>query len=456
MARLVPKPPDWHRHYVVLPAQAVSSVPVRPPSARPEPNRHTRWLLPLLLPFVAVAQTHLDHRDEALAAYARKDYAAALTATEAALALRPDSPRYLRQLAALSALMQNAPAAIGYLERIVALGVSADVERDRDFASLQGTPAFRRVLAALAANRAPQGAAEVLAELPGRTGLVEGIAFRERTGELFLGDVHHRCVWRRDATGKVERFSAEDEELLGVFGLALDETRGLLWAATTALPEMEGFTAELEGQAALAAFSLTTSELVRVVHAPVDGRPHGLGDLTIAPDGTVYATDSKSPVIWKLAHGAEELQVVADSPVFGSLQGLVLEDRILLVADHAHGLFTVALDSGDIRAVPPPPGATLVGLDGLVAIPGGVVAVQNGVEPQRLLRLTFAPGFGALTRLQVLAAGQPHLTDLALVTLVKDHPTVIAGAGWEDYDSSRMKSPPAHTVRLFQAPIPVE
>lgn len=440
----------------MLSAQTVTPVPVRPTSVRPAPDWRPRWLLPLLLPFVAAAQTHLDHRDEALAAYARRDYAAALTATEAALALRPDSPRYLRQLAALSALTGNASAAIRYLERLAALGVSADVERDRDFAALQGTPEFRRVLAALAANRAPQGAAEVLAELPGRTGLVEGIAFRERTGEFFLGDVHHRCVWRRDASGKIERFSAEDEELLGVFGLALDETRGLLWAATTALPEMEGFTAALEGQAALAAFSLATSELVRVVHVPVDGRPHGLGDLTVAPDGTVYATDSKSPVIWKLAPGAEELQVVADAPVFASLQGLVLEDRILLVADHAHGLFTVALDSGDIRAVPPPSGTTLVGLDGLVAIPGGVVAVQNGVEPQRLLRLGFAPGFSALTRLQVLAAGQPHLTDLALITLVKDQPTVIAGAGWENYDPSRMKSPPTHTVRLVQAPISVE
>lgn len=452
MARLVPKPPEWYRDNVVLSAQAVSPLSLRRPSA----GWRSRWIAICLFPLAGAAQTHLDHRDEALAAYARKDYAAALTATEAALALRPDSPRYLRQLAALSSLTGNAAAAIRYLERLAALGVSADVERDRDFAPLQGTPEFRRVLDALAANRAPQGAAEVLAELPGRTGLIEGIAYRERTGDVFLGDVHHRCVWRRDASGRVERFSAEDEELLGVFGLALDEPRGLLWAATTALPEMEGFTADLAGQAALAAFSLASSELVRVVHAPVDGRAHGFGDLTVAPDGTLYVTDSKSPVIWKLAPGAEELQAVADSPIFASLQGLVLEDRILLVADHAHGLFTVALDSGDIRAVPPPPGATLVGLDGLVAIPGGVVAVQNGVEPPRLLRLTFAPGFGALTRLQVLAAGQPHLTDLALVTLVKDLPTVIAGAGWDGYEPARMKAPPAHTVRLFQTPLSAE
>lgn len=414
------------------------------------------WFLPLLLPFAALAQSHLDLRDEALAAYERKDYATAAAATEAALALRPDSPRYLRQLAALSALTGNAAAAITFLQRLAALGVTADVERDRDFASLQGTPEFRRVVDALAANRTPQGAAGILAELPGRTGILEGIAYRERTGDFYFGDVHHRCVWRRDRAGKVDRFTVDDEGLLGIFGLAVDETRGLLWAAMSAVPEMEGFTPELDGQAALAAFSLATSELVHLVPVPDDGRAHGLGDLTVGPDGTVYATDSRAPVIWKLSPGAEEPQVVAQSPTFGSLQGIVLEDRILLVADHANGLFTIALDSGRINALATPPQTTLVGLDGLVAIPGGVVAVQNGVDPQRVLQLTLTPGFTSVARVRVLAAGQPHLTDLTLLTLVNEQPTLIAGAGWEGLEGARTKTPPIHPVRLFQVSLLIE
>ncbi|MBL9210052.1 MAG: hypothetical protein JNL92_06265 [Opitutaceae bacterium] len=430
--------------------------PPRPRPARSLRGRLARWVVPALLPFAAAAQSHLDLRDEALAAYQRKDYATAQSAIEAALALRPDSPRYLRQLAALSALTGKASAAIAHLQRLAALGVTADVERDRDFASLQGTPEFRRVVDALAANRQPQGTATVLAELPGRTGIIEGIAYRARTGEFFLGDVHHRCIWRRDRAGRVDRFTVDDEGLFGIFGLALDETRGLLWAALSAVPEMEGFTAELDGQAALAAFSLATSELVHLVPVPDDGRAHGLGDLVVGPDGTVYATDSRAPVIWKLAPGAEEPQVLAQSPAFGSLQGLVLEDRILLVADHANGLFTVAVDSGRINALATPPATTLVGLDGLVAIPGGVVAVQNGVEPQRVLQLTLTPGFAAIERVRVLAAGQPHLTDLALITRVDELPTLISGAGWEGLEGARTKTPPIHTVRLFQVSLSIE
>jgi sugar lactone lactonase YvrE len=311
-----------------------------------------------------------------------------------------------------------------------------------------------RVLHLFSRNRAAQGEAEIIGELPGRTGIIEGIAFRARTGDLFLGDVHHRCVWRRDRTGQVARFTADDEELLGIFGIAIDETRNVLWAAMTAVPEMSGYTAEQKGQSALAEFNLTTSELNRVIPVPGDGRDHGLGDLTIGPDGTVYATDSKAPVIWKLSPDAEELEKVIESPVFSSQPGIVFEKGLLLVADYANGLFTVNLATGNITALPPPKNATLIGMDGIVAIPGGIAAIQNGVEPQRVIRVALSPELSAVTAVTVIAAGLPNLQDLALITLVNDRPTLVAGTGWELFDAAKAKQPPAHTVWIFQTPLP--
>ena len=145
----------------------------------------------------ADSAAHPALRRSAEAAYQRKDFAAARDAYAAALALRPDSPRYLHHLAATQALTGRPDEALATLHRLTALGVATAVERDPDFASLQGTPAFNAVRTALAANREPQGQADLLVELPGRTGLIEGLAFRDRTGDLFLGDVHQRCIWRR-------------------------------------------------------------------------------------------------------------------------------------------------------------------------------------------------------------------------------------------------------------------
>lgn len=414
------------------------------------------FLLAGFLPAAEPApKTHLDYRKEAVAAYQRKDYAAARKALLAALELRPDSPRYLHNLAAVCALTGDEKAAIDYLRRLAALGVVTAVERDADFASLQGKPDFARVLQQLAANRDPQGEAEVFAELPGRTGIIEGIAYRPRTGDVFLSDVHNRCIWLRDRSGRLTRYTEEsDEELLGFFGLAVDEERNALWATMTALPEMSGFTAEMKGRSALVEFDLTTSRLRRVIPVPGDGRDHGLGDLLVARDGTVYATDSMAPIIWQLVPGEAELVKFVESRDFGSLQGMVHSDRTLIVADYTNGLFAVDTQDGTVRAFAPPANATLLGIDGLLAIPGGILAVQNGVTPQRVLRLALSPDLKSITQVSVLAAALPNFTDLTLTAAVEGRPAVIAGAGWDLFDSARAKAPPAHTVRIYHLNLP--
>lgn len=404
----------------------------------------------------AASSSHTSFRRTAEAAYQRQDFAAARDAYAAALALRPDSPRYLHHLAATQALTDRSDDALATLQRLTALGVAPAVERDSAFASLQGSRAFNAIRTALAANREPQGSADLLVELPGRIGIIEGIAFRDRTGDLFLGDVHQRCIWRRDRDGRVTRYSAEDEELFGVFGLALDETRQTLWAATSAVPEMSGFTPEQKGRAALAAFSLVTGELLRVIDVPSDGRDHVLGDLIVAPDGTIYATDSTAPIIWRYLPGGEEMDKLVEYPDFVSLQGLVLTNRTLIAADFANGLFAIDLSESApvVRAFTPPPNATLVGLDGLAPAPDGLFAVQNGVSPQRLIRVGLSSDLTALTSVTVLAAAFPHLDDLALVTLVNGRPTFIANAGWENFDAAKSAHPTAHSVRIFQTTPP--
>lgn len=398
----------------------------------------------------AWAQSHTDYRTEAEAAYHRKDFPAALAATRSALELRPDSPRYLHNLAALSALTGDEPGAYDALRRLAGLGVVTAIERDPDLAVLQGTPEWRRILDLFAANREPRGEARRVAELPGRTGIIEGIAYRARTGDVFFGDVHHRCIWRRDKEGSFTRFTAENEELFGIFGIALDESRSVLWAATSAVPEMQGFEPAMKGHAALVAFELATGEIKHMVPVPDDGRPHQLGDLCVAPDGAVYATDSASPIVWKLIPDAEEPQKIVDVPALSSIQGIVYERGTLLISDYANGLFTLVPGTGRLAALKAPANITLLGLDGLVAIPGGLVAVQNGTNPQRVLRLALTPELNKLTSVDVLASGLDDFRDLGLVTLVDDRPTFIAHAGWDAFADGKPKPGRGQPVRVLQ------
>ena len=89
-----------------------------------------------------------------------------------------------------------------------------------------------------------------------------------------------------------------------------------------------------------------------------------------------------------------------------------------------------------------------------MAVAGGIVATQNGVEPQRVIRVALAPQLNAITDVVVIAAGLPNLTDLGLLTRMNDRPTFVAGAGWDGFDPAKHPHPPVHTVRIFQVTLP--
>jgi hypothetical protein len=244
----------------------------------------------------AAAQAMALARDAAKAAEA-KDVATYLSKMEAAVALRPDFPRMLVNLAAAQVANERPGEALATLERLAALGLSSPVEKSEEFAALRGRPEFKAVVAKLAANARPSGEGNIAFSLREVTGLIEGITWRAQTGEFFFGDVNGRAVWVRakgpkDKEATLRRFTPEGDELLGVFGLAVDETAGVLWAATSAVPGMRGFTPDQDGTAALAEIDLQTGAVRRViplVRTAGDQQSHVLGDLALAPNGDMIA-----------------------------------------------------------------------------------------------------------------------------------------------------------------------
>jgi sugar lactone lactonase YvrE len=390
------------------------------------------------MPALAVAPsvTARKYYRDASGALEDKNYEVALGLLEKAVALRPDHPRYLGALARLQALNDRPFDAIASLNRFARMGVFLDPREDESFASVQGYADFADVVQRLHANREPVGAGKLLFELPAMTGIIEGIAFRAKTGEYFFGDARHRCIWIRRPDGTVQRFSPADAGLLGVFGLTIDEARGSLWAATSAVPEMDGYGPADRNRAALVEFAFADGKIRRLAALPADGAGHLLGDLALGPDGTVYATDSLAPVVWRLPPGAAQPERWVESDEFQSLQGLavVRDGKALLVSDYANGMFVIDLAARVVRSLAPPPDTTLVGIDGIAATPdGSVAAVQNGIEPRRVVRLWFDAAGRTVTKLEVLERGHPAMADPTLGVVAGDRFVFIGNAGWDRF-----------------------
>jgi sugar lactone lactonase YvrE len=301
-----------------------------------------------------------------------------------------------------------------------------------------------------------KGEGRIAFSLPGVTGLIEGIAWREKTGEFYFGDVNGRAVWIRNAAGTLRRFTPEGDDLLGVFALAVDEARGALWAATSAVAAMRGFESSMDGTAALAEIDLESGAIRQVIPVPGGGRDsHVLGDLALAPDGTVYLPDSGAAVIWRLSPGATTLERLAQSDEFMSLQGIVVlpSGNALIVADHANGLLAVDLGAGpSVRRLESPPNTTLIGLDGLaLAGNGDVIAIQNGVRPNRVLRITLSDGAEQVGDVKILESGHLNMPAPSLGCIATDGQFFYVGnAGWTRFEGTNGAPTSPRLVPIFR------
>lgn len=385
-----------------------------------------------------------------------KDNATFLAKAEEAASLRPDFPRALRTLATAQTANERPEDAVATLERLAALGVGETVEKAEEFAALRDRPDFKAVARKLAVNLHPQGDGESAFLLRDVTGLIEGIAWRESTGEFLFGDVNARTVWARKKDGALRRLTPESDELFGVFGLAIDDASGTLWAATTAVPEMRGFAAELEGAAGVAEIDLASGAVRRVLTVARKAgapRPPLISDLALAPDGTVFAIDGGTQAIWQLAPNANALQPVAESDEFIELQGVVVlaGGAALLVSDHANGLLRVDLRSRAVTRLDFPD-TTFVGLDGLALAPdGSVIAIQSGTRPNRILRVTLDAAAEAVEGIKILESG--HLTmaapSLGCVGQAGNF-YFIANPGWSRFDGTEGKPTAPRSIAVLK------
>ncbi len=396
---------------------------------------------------------------EATQAAERGDPAGYLERMTAAANLRGDFPRILVNLAAAQLANRREDECLATLRRLAALGVNSPVERSPEFAALVGRKEFQEVVRALSANLQTRGNGRIAFSLREFSGLPEGIAWRPKTGQFFFGDVHGRTVWVRQADGELRRFTPEGDLLWGVFGLCLDEEAGVLWAATAAVPAMRGFSSEQDGTTGLAEISLADGAVRRVI--PVDRKSgdrfsHVLGDLVRGDDGTLYLPDSGAPLVWRLRPGAESLEPWLEHPEFLSLQGIVVRDGVVLVADHAAGLLRIDPATRVVQRLLPPENTTLVGLDGLVLAPdGAILAIQNGLRPARVLRVALDAASETVAAVEVLESGHLTMAAPALGCIGPEGALhFIGNAGWTRFEDTDGRPSKPRSVPIFRTDLP--
>lgn len=375
--------------------------------------------------------------DEALEARESGDLGTYLARLEDAEALRPGHPELLYLIAGGRAQTGDRPGAVGALDRIARMGLSLGSGSDPDFASLQDDAAYRDVLDRMRANREAVGVSGTVFVVPGEPDFIpEGIAFDPTDRSYYLGSVHKRKILRVDSAGAVTEFARPGTGgLMSAMGMFVDPGGRALWVATAGVPETGGLPEEARGRSAVFKFSLDTGDVLVTYHFSNREETRVVGDLTRAEDGDVYVSDSRGSGIYRIRAGGDFLETFVQPGVFRSPQGLTVSEdqRGLYVADYSKGIFLVHRLTREARKLEQPEDAMLLGIDGLIRDGHDLIAIQNGSNPHRILRLELSEDGDAVTRVRVLAANLPQWDEPTLGLLVGGRLVYVANSQWNRF-----------------------
>ena len=180
------------------------------------------------------------------------------------------------------------------------------------------------------------------------------------------------------------------------------------------------------------------------------GEERIIGDVAAMADGSVFATDSAAPVIYAVA-GAAITEWLRNEN-FVSLQGVTTtpDASHLIVADYVSGLHFIDRQTKALQTQSFAGGTTLLGIDGLYRYENTLIAVQNGINPQRIIAMSLDPSGLSVGRVQVLSANDPNIPEPSLGTIAGDKFCVVANAQWSRFkdDGTRASSAPLDPVHI--------
>lgn len=336
----------------------------------------------------------------------------------------PESAAVLRRVIAASVEPGSEARLRAALERLAAMGCALSPGSLQALGARLPGADGAALVARFEANRPAAGASNLVLAIPADRHLIEGLAWDASRRRLFASSVVGRELLVHDQAGwrPVTGLGAGS-----LFGLSIDQRRRLLWLTSGVVDQTPSPETAFRG---LIALDLASLRVVRRVPAPAGGSP---GDLTVAADGTVYASDPISGAVYRARPGAAALELLVPAGGMKSPQGLALspDGRRLYVADYGYGLAMIDLAGGQVVRVAAQGAAMLDGIDGLIADGGSLIAIQNGVSPRRIVRLHLAAGGAVVARVELLERGNPAWGEPTLGLLVDGNLLYVADAQWE-------------------------
>lgn len=417
-----------------------------PQAASPEPSAAQRRV---------EAMTDVAEVVRAAGEYeAGKQWLDAAVAWRRAAQLRRYNPQFVYNAAANLAQAGELSAAYDALLSLQRAGLGYDLEADPRLANIRGTQLWDFLVKLnTGALEEPFGEGELAFELPPADLLLESIAWDPGSETFLLGSARDGVIYRRQRSGQlVELARPQGDSWWSIFDLKLDPSGRHLWATTAAVPHFKDFKPALTGRSALLKIDLADGELIAAYPAPADGLPHILNTIAVSPQGVVVVAEGMRGQLFKLEGDA--LRPLMAERRLNALRGMAFsaDGSVLYFADYEMGLFGLQMNTGVAFDVTGEPNVLLAGIEGLYQYEGQLVAIQNGVQPQRVMRYKLDESGRRIAMAVPLEAAHPAFATPTLGTLAGSQLHYIANTQRDYYDAFglRKSSRPLPPVKVMR------
>ncbi len=370
------------------------------------------------------------------------DLAGAWIAVSRAAAAWPEQPTYLEGVAVIAARRSDTTALLGALERLRGFEVAGFSVRDSAVARMAAGPAVAQALTRVRVAAAARPVSRPWATLADTSLYAEGLDADSATGTVYLASVRHRTIYQVAPGGAARDLGVARWPRVGaILGIRFDPVRGVLWATTAGLPAMAGYQPADSLIAALLQIRPSDGTIVARYDLPYEDG-HVLGDLAVGPAGDIFVTDSRSPVVYRLAPGADSLTSFRH-PLFRSLQGAAPtpDGTAVFLADYSHGLLRWNLGTGAVIRLAVPQGATSLGVDGIVLDGTRLFGIQNGAAPARLVRFDLGRSGERIRSVTIVDRHLPLADEPTIATRLGPDLLYVANSQWEKYDDRGRRAP---------------
>lgn len=385
----------------------------------------------LLIGTLGFAQTKVLY-NQSIEAYKSKNYVLFLKLAKQLDNIRPMHSAYIYNLASAYALNGKKEDALSVLKSMILANNTIDFEDDIDFELIKNDQGFKDLLELkVSQSKIVENSVEKL-RLSKKDLHPEGLLYLKKEKLWLSSSIRNKKIVSFDSSGKCSDWFTDC--LYSVFSLKVDSTQKYLWVACSAIPEMKGFTKELEGKSEILKIEITTQKLVKRY---IIERNHVFGDLVISMNNDVFISDSAEPIIYKIEKDNLVLWKDLRNQAF-NLQGITFNknESKLFVADYLKGILAVNLKTKKESWLDFPKEVSKKGIDGLVFYKNSLIAIQNGVVPIRIVSYKLNEAENKIIDFKVLDNNRKEFDEPTLATLVENKLYFFANSSWKFYDKS--------------------